>query len=68
MTPPSPRKTTEPKRKDPSEAAEAIDRKKFPNLAAEEEWDREQHIKQAMQAGMTRKQAERHADDELREG
>ena len=41
---------------------------KFPNLAAERDWDREQHIKQAMQSGMTRKQAERHADDELREG
>lgn len=45
-----------------------IDPKKFPNLAAERDWDREQHIKQAMQAGMTRKQAEKHADDELREG
>ena len=45
-----------------------IDRKKFPNLAAERDWDREQHIKQAMRAGMTRKQAEKHADAELREG
>ena len=45
-----------------------IDGKKFPNLAAERYWDREQHIKQAMQAGMTRKQAEKHADDELRDG
>ena len=49
-------------------ADDGIDPKKFPNLAAERDWDREQHIKQAMQAGMNRKQAERHADDELRNG
>lgn len=48
--------------------ADGLDPKKFPNLAAERDWDREQHIKQAMQAGMTRRQAEKHADDELRDG
>lgn len=57
-----------PKQKAHSEDSGDIDPKKFPNLAAEHDWDREQHIKQAMQAGMNRKQAERHADDELRNG
>ena len=57
-----------PKQKSRSADSGDIDPKKFPNLAAERDWDREQHIKQAMQAGMTRKQAEKHADAELREG
>lgn len=57
-----------PKQKSNTEDSGDIDQKKFPNLAAEQDWDREQHIKQAIQAGMSRKQAERHADDELRNG
>lgn len=62
--------TPKPNSKPKSRTADSadIDSKKFPNLAAESDWDREQHIKQAMQAGMTRKQAEKHADDELRDG
>lgn len=62
----TPKPTPKPKSR-PTDSAD-IDPKKFPNLAAEHDWDREQHIKQAMQAGMTRKQAEKHADDELRDG
>jgi hypothetical protein len=45
-----------------------IDRDRFPNLAAWYDWDREQHIRQAMRAGMTREQAEWHDADESREG
>ena len=60
--------TPKPTPKQKPRPADDIDPKKFPNLAAEQDWDREQHVKQAMQAGMNRKQAEKHADDELREG
>lgn len=42
-----------------------IDAKRFPNIAAERDWDREQHIRQAMANGLTRKQAEAHADQEM---
>lgn len=42
--------------------------RKFPNLAAERAADREEHVRRAMEAGMTRKQAERHADEEIAEG
>lgn len=42
--------------------------KRFPNLAAERAADREEHVRRAMEAGMTRKQAERHADEEIAEG
>ena len=52
---------SQPKPKDP------IDEKRFPNIAAERQWDREQHVRQAMANGMTRKQAEKHADAELQE-
>lgn len=45
-----------------------IDRDRYPNLAAWYDWDREQHIQQAMRAGMTREQAEWHDHDEANEG
>ena len=48
--------------------ASTLDREKYPNLAAWYDWDREQHIRQAMKAGMTRAQAEWHDQDEAREG
>jgi hypothetical protein len=48
--------------------ASTLDRQRYPNLAAWHDWDREQHIRQAMQAGMTRGQAEWHDRDESREG
>lgn len=45
-----------------------LDRKRYPNLAAWYDWDREQHIRQAMTSGMTREQAEHHDEDERSEG
>ena len=48
--------------------APRIDRERSPNLAAWYDWDREQHIRQAMKAGMTREQAEWHDRDEQHEG
>lgn len=44
--------------------ASSLDAKRYPNLAAERAWDREENIKGAMAGGMTRAQAERHADSE----
>jgi hypothetical protein len=51
----------------PSVAA-TLDRDRFPNLAAWYDWDREEHIRHAMKAGMTREEAERHDADERHEG
>jgi hypothetical protein len=45
--------------------APAIDHDRFPNLAALEAWDREMHIRAAMSMGLTRKQAELHAEEEI---
>lgn len=39
----------------------------FPQLAKRKDFDRQQHIQKALEAGMTREQAERHADEELAE-
>lgn len=49
----------------PAQPRDAIDAKRFPNLAAERDLDRAQHIQRAMASGLTRKQAEKHADEEL---
>lgn len=38
---------------------------KYPNLAAEQENDRQEHIRAAVEMGATRRQATRHADDEV---
>jgi len=43
------------------------DDERYPNMAAERAADREEHIKRAMEAGMSRQQAERHADEEMAE-
>lgn len=69
----TPKPTRKPSPRSASKAPAApdgdeIDSAKFPNLAAERDWDRAQHIKQAIAAGMTKKQAERHADAELHDG
>ncbi|MCA1811065.1 MAG: hypothetical protein LC623_03525 [Halobacteriales archaeon] len=40
---------------------------RFPNLAAQRDWDRAEHVRKAMEAGLSRKEAERHADAEVRE-
>jgi hypothetical protein len=37
----------------------------FPNINAMHDFDREAHVKRAMEAGASRKEAERHADEEL---
>ena len=50
--------------KDGAEAAQ-VDPVKFPNLAARDAWDREQHVKRAMAAGLSRKEAVRHANAEV---
>lgn len=39
----------------------------FPQLTAIHAFDRQQHIQRSMDAGMTREQAERHADEHLDE-
>ena len=53
--------------KKPSTAKPSVqdDDEQFPTLAAQRAWDRAEHIRRAMAAGMTREQAERHADQEL---
>lgn len=47
------------------DAAEPLDPVQYPNLAAQREMDRQQHVRLAREAGLTRKQASRHADDDL---
>lgn len=49
------------------DAAEPLDERKSPNLAALRAGDRQQHLRQARRAGLSRKQASRHADEHLRE-
>lgn len=44
------------------DAARPLDEEKYPNLAALRRGDRAQHVAQARRAGLTRKQASRHAD------
>jgi hypothetical protein len=44
-----------------------IDAERYPNIAAERAMDREEHIRRAMANGLTRAQAEAHADEELLE-
>ncbi len=46
---------------------EKLDPKRFPNLAALAADDRDQHVRAAMEMGLTREQALRHAENELDE-
>lgn len=39
----------------------------FPNLTAMAAFDRQQHIQRSIEAGLTREQAEKHADEHLHE-
>jgi hypothetical protein len=48
-------------------ARDADFEKKYPNMAARREWDRQQHVRRARKMGATKKQATRHADEEIRE-
>ncbi|MHB8633334.1 MAG: hypothetical protein ACYDBQ_05105 [Thermoplasmatota archaeon] len=47
---------------------EDVDPKRFPNLAAQNDMDREEHIRRAMANGASRKEAERHADLDMKGG
>ena len=40
---------------------------KYPNIAAERDWDKEQHIKKGIESGLGRKEATRHAEKDIRE-
>jgi hypothetical protein len=42
-------------------------KKPLPNLTKIRDLDRQQHVQAGLDAGLTREQAERHADEELRE-
>jgi len=44
---------------------EEVFRRRFPNLAARRELDRQEHIRAARRMGATRKQASRHATEEV---
>ncbi|GEM_PF-5830418 len=39
----------------------------FPELTKLRDQDRQEHVRRAMAAGMSREEAERHADEDLRE-
>ena len=41
----------------------AVDR--YPNMTAQREMDRQEHVKRARGMGLTRKQASKHADEEV---
>lgn len=43
------------------------DDERYPLLAAQKEWDRAEHVRKGIEAGLTKKQAERHADADVRE-
>ena len=49
----------------PPDVTQPLDEDKYPNLAAMRDGDRLQHIHQARRAGLTRKQASKHADEDL---
>jgi hypothetical protein len=53
--------------KGPRRASPDEEDAKYPNLAAAKAWDKEQHVKKGVAAGLTRKQAVRHANDEVHE-
>jgi hypothetical protein len=40
---------------------------KYPNLAAQRDWDKAEHVRKGVEAGLTRKQAVRHANEEVHE-
>jgi hypothetical protein len=44
---------------------ERSDEERYPNLRAQEEMDRQQHVRAAREMGATRAQASRHADSEV---
>lgn len=38
---------------------------RFPNMTAQRDLDREEHVRRAQEMGATRRQASRHADEEV---
>lgn len=46
----------------------AVDEGKYPNLAALRRGEHAQHVRRAMEMGMTRKEAQRHAREDERDG
>lgn len=40
---------------------------KYPNLAAQKDWDKAQHVKKGIEAGLSKKEALRHAEEEVHE-
>ncbi|HVM45749.1 MAG TPA: hypothetical protein VM582_07410 [Candidatus Thermoplasmatota archaeon] len=38
----------------------------FPNITAMRDFDRQQHIQRAIEAGLSREEAERHAEEHMR--
>jgi hypothetical protein len=38
---------------------------RYPNMAAERAWDRAQHVRRGMAMGLTKKEAQRHANADL---
>lgn len=40
---------------------------RYPNMEARREWDRQEHVRRGRAMGLTRKQAQRHADEEIQE-
>jgi hypothetical protein len=53
--------------KGPRRTAEDEESAKYPNLAAAKDWDKAQHVKKGMEAGLSKKEAQRHAEEEVRE-
>jgi len=51
----------------PDEPTRTPSKKDLPNLTKMRDLDRQQHIQKGLEMGLTREQAERHADEELRE-
>lgn len=52
----------------PLRRPEPIDPEKYPNLAAHQQLERALRVHRAMEAGMTREEAKRHADEHLSGG
>jgi hypothetical protein len=50
------------------DAVEPLDEARFPNLAAHLRGERQEHVRRARAAGLTRKQASEHADEHVGPG
>jgi hypothetical protein len=50
------------------ESVDPVDRAKYPNLAAQRDLDEARHLKRALEMGVDRKTARRHAAKDVRDG